>query len=359
MFQINKNAFRGIESHIDGLYLDTNSLHSLPEAVGSILNLKLLRLSGNPILSLNPSVMAKIGHSLTEIFFGMASFQQWPSELRFLNELQQLGLSDIPFQSLDSDAFHGLTHVLYLTIARSNLKKIPNAVCTLSALTSLQITENYFFNESKSDVFEPCINITGTSNVQSITYTYNRVDYFPNILTMIPYVLVVNMHNNDMRFMDADKFEENVYVGTLTLFWNKFRKIPRGLNIFKMLNYLDLDFNLIYSIEDNDLIGLRSLTSIHLAYNPIQFITNKAFQNNMKLTFVNWSHTFLTTIPAAVTMLPDLQTLGIEANDIECTCDLASLKNWNVSYIQIDGLCYLTNEPIEKFIKTYIDAGKC
>ncbi|KAH3724809.1 hypothetical protein DPMN_050636 [Dreissena polymorpha] len=160
-----------------------------------------------------------------------------------------------------------------------------------------------------------------------------------------------------MRFMDEDMFEDNLYVESLHLHTNQFRRIPSGFNIFKKLIILLLQRNLIENVDDNDLIGLRSLTIINLADNPILFITNKAFQNNILLTTVDLSHTFLSTIPAAVTMLPALQTLGLEANYLECTCDLASLKNLNVSSIQIDGLCYLTDERIETFIKTYIDAG--
>ncbi|XP_052244087.1 leucine-rich repeat protein soc-2-like [Dreissena polymorpha] len=358
MSQINEYAFRGIEPHIDSLMLSSNSLRSLPEAVGSIINLKTLFLQRNPIMSLNPSVMAKIGNSLITFFVGMASFQQWPRELRFLNELYQLGLNDIPFQSWDSDAFHGLTHVGWLEITSSNLTKIPNAVCALSALYSIHIRNNYFLNESKSDVFEPCSPITGTPRLGIVTYTDNRVDYFPNIFTMFPSVNTVYMSHNDMRFMNANKFEDNFIVETLSLHSNQFRRIPSGFNIFRNLKQLDLGSNFIENIEDNDLIGLRSLTSIQLAYNPIQFIEKRAFQNNMQLNSVDLSHTFLTTVPAAVTILPALKTLGLEANNIECTCDLASLKTWNVYSMQINGLCYLTNEPIETFIKTYIDAGK-
>ncbi|XP_052242304.1 NT-3 growth factor receptor-like [Dreissena polymorpha] len=110
---------------------------------------------------------------------------------------------------------------------------------------------------------------------------------------------------------------------------------------------------------DNDLIGLRNLKNINLAYNPIKFITNRAFQNNIHLTYVDLSHTSLTTIPSIVAMLPALQTLRIEAYDIECTCELASLKNWKVSAIQILGQCYPANERIDQFIKTYINAGRC
>ncbi|KAH3724810.1 hypothetical protein DPMN_050637 [Dreissena polymorpha] len=162
-----------------------------------------------------------------------------------------------------------------------------------------------------------------------------------------------------MRFMDEDMFEDNLYVDWLSLYTNQFRRIPSGLNTFKNLRALQHHRNLIENVDDNDLIELRSLTTINLAGNQIQFITNKAFQNNIHLTAVDLSHTFLTTIPAAVTMLPSLETLGLEANYIECTCDLASLKNWNVSSIRIDGLCYLTEETIEHCIKNYIDAGKC
>ncbi|KAH3798801.1 leucine-rich repeat-containing protein 70-like isoform X1 [Dreissena polymorpha] len=359
MSQIAHYAFRGIEAHIDELYLDTNSLHSLPKAIGSIINLKLLNIDGNPIVSLNPSVMAKIGHSLKYFSVSMASFQKWPTELPLLYELYQLGLYDIPWQSLDSSAFRGLTRMESLTVELSNLTKIPNAFCALPPLKLLVMRSNYFLNESKSDVFEPCSPLAGTPHVEVIYYDNNHVDYFPNIFAMFPSVNTICMPFNGMRFMNAEKFKDNFSVEGLYLSPNQFRQIPSGLNIFKKLNILDLHDNLIEFIEDNDLIGLRNLLYFDLSYNPIQFITNKAFQNNKKLTYVDLSYTLLTTIPAAVTMLPALNILRLEANDIKCTCELASLKNWNVSFINIYGLCYLTNEPIEKFIITYIDAGKC
>ncbi|XP_052267003.1 leucine-rich repeat-containing protein 28-like [Dreissena polymorpha] len=177
--QIDEYAFRGIEANIIGLYLHKNSLNHLPEAISSIIYLRQLTLYENPLLSLNPSVMAKIGHSLDEFSVGMASFKQWPTELHFLYKLTDLELYDIPFQFLDSSAFRGLTNVTSLAIMGSNFRKIPNAICTLSALSSLQIDNNYLLNESKSDVFEPCSHISGTLHVTRIDYRSNRVDFFP------------------------------------------------------------------------------------------------------------------------------------------------------------------------------------
>ncbi|XP_052242303.1 leucine-rich repeat-containing G-protein coupled receptor 4-like [Dreissena polymorpha] len=240
--QIDENAFRGIEAHITGLYLQTNSFHYLPENTGVFI-----------------------------VFL-----------------------------------YHVFTH--FFMIPLLILAQIPNAICVLSALYKLDLHGNYFFNESKSDVFEPCNPILGTPGVRIINYSDNRVDYFPNIFTMFPRVLTLSMYNNSMRFMDEDMFEENVYVESLHLHTNQFRRIPNGLNIFKKLIILLRQRHLIENVDDNDLIGLRSLTIINLAHNPIQFITNKAFQSNIHLTTVDLSHTFLTSIPAAVTMLPALQT---------------------------------------------------
>ncbi|KAH3798803.1 hypothetical protein DPMN_152406 [Dreissena polymorpha] len=158
-----------------------------------------------------------------------------------------------------------------------------------------------------------------------------------------------------MRYMNADNFTENVSVLTIDLSDNQFRQIPSGLNTFKNLTSLTLDHNVIEFIEDNDLIGLRSLKEIHLAGNPIQSITPRAFHNNMKLTYVDVSQTFLTSIPAAVTTLPSLHTLRLEANAIKCTCGLARFGmnwGWNASSIQIDRLCYQSSAPIALFIKT-------
>ncbi|KAH3876549.1 hypothetical protein DPMN_000395 [Dreissena polymorpha] len=148
---------------------------------------------------------------------------------------------------------------------------------------------------------------------------------------MFPAVEAIYMVHNDMRFMNADKFVDNFSVLQLELTNNSFRQIPSGVNAFKSMYALNLKDNLIEFIKDNDLIGLRSLKEINLAGNPIQFITNRAFQNNMQLTDIYLSHTLLTTIPSAVTMLPDLHYLFIEDNNIECTFELASLKNWTVS----------------------------
>ncbi|KAH3724811.1 chondroadherin-like protein [Dreissena polymorpha] len=357
--QIDEYAFRGIEAHIEGLYLQRNSLHSLPEAISSSINLNMLFIDGNPIVSLNPSIMAKIGHSVTQFSVDMSLFQKWPTELHFLHELTHLSLYNIPFQYLDSSAFRGLTNVQFLYIMGSNFIKIPNAICTLSSLNSLQIDNNYFLNESKSDVFEPCSHTTSLPNVISFSYSNNRADFFPNILTIFPSVKYIGMSNNGMRFMNADQFMDNFSVVRFGLHYEKFSQIPSSLNTFKSLEKLLLQNNLIEFIEDDDFIGLRNLTIINLDYNPIQYITNRAFQNNTQLTEVTLSHTLLTTIPTTVTMIPALQTLRLEANGIECTCELASLKIWNVSSIRIEGQCYQTNERIDQFIKTYISAGRC
>ncbi|KAH3798804.1 hypothetical protein DPMN_152407 [Dreissena polymorpha] len=71
------------------------------------------------------------------------------------------------------------------------------------------------------------------------------------------------------------------------------------------------------------------------------------------------SHTFLTTIPGMVTVLPSLQMLELNNTNIECSCDMVTLKSWNVSHIVMDGECYQSNQRIQQYLMTYIDTNIC
>ena len=90
-------------------------------------------------------------------------------------------------------------------------------MCTLSALTEFEISDNYFLNESKTDVFESCSHITATPDIVHTYYRNNRVDFFSNILTMFPSIANIFMSNNSMRFIKTDKFVDNFSVLRLEL----------------------------------------------------------------------------------------------------------------------------------------------
>jgi Leucine-rich repeat (LRR) protein len=104
---IDLHAFRGIESLMTSLNLDSNYLTQIPLAVGTLKNLQMLRIRNNPIATVDPFVTSGIAHSLIFLDLDMDHFQSWPTSFSNLVALQVLKMSYVTLEFRDMNIFHG------------------------------------------------------------------------------------------------------------------------------------------------------------------------------------------------------------------------------------------------------------
>ncbi|XP_060605487.1 leucine-rich repeats and immunoglobulin-like domains protein 3 [Ruditapes philippinarum] len=346
---ISDGAFDWLMNASTTFSLRHNNLTSIPKAFEKLTNLRVLYLSGNPLLNLNTQTMVYMGRSLTDLSFDMGLFQYWPHELQYLRKISVLEIGYIPFSVIPQNAFHGLETTLRdLQIHSSRLEEIPHAFCIFQALHTLNFSLNHHRN-----LFNTRSCTTDRLQVTHLYFNDNDVKIFPDLQKIFYRIPTIQANNNGFLVMDGDSFDSsNFTVYDLNLNMNNFSRIPFGVNYLKSLHKLYIAYNSISSVVDPDISKLEDLIVLGLKGNPILYISKSAFNNNLKLSHLDLSETWLHQIPAAVIALSNLYSLGLDNTQIVCTCDLAYLKTWNeTSTINDESKCYLSSEKIKDYLQ--------
>ena len=346
--QIDLHAFGGIQASVISLNLKNNNFTHLPSGLNELTALVSLNIDRNPLTSLDATTMSTLGRTLLSFAFSVGHFSAFPTELHLLNRLKNLILNNIPFSRLNSDVFHGLeTSLTTLEMSRSNLEKIPAAICYLKALQTLSFTQ--FQNLTKSSsIFENCND--SLNAVTTLKLEDNKLSNFPNVFDLFPNLISLNLRENNLQLIGNSSVK---YISTLThldLYSNNFTRIPAAINTLSNITHLYFGFNSILSIDDSDLWQLSQLKELDLYDNPLAYISPNAFQHNLLLYNIDFDFTKLTRLPIALVGLPNLHSISISSEPIECSCSaMAYLKSWNVTTINLMGSCSTGND-----LKTYL-----
>lgn len=350
-------AFYGIESCLLSIDLSFNELVQLPVALNSLRNLTSLSLLGNSLLDLDLTIMATIGMSLTDFRVDMRHFSRWPSDgLRFLSCIKRMDLIGIPVDHLDEFSFQHVQQIKELTISESNLRGVPRALCNLTALRTLNISNNHQMKETGYKMFDIC-EAANRSYVQleNLFFYNNKASIFPNFMAMFPNVRKIGAGDNDLDTMNEEALTEAQELRSISLDNNVFVRLPFALNKYATLTYISLEGNRIASIEEYDLAKLSQLMTLDLDENPIKYITHNAFANNPQLSVLYLSGTSLQQIPHSVTLLPRLSYLTLTDTLVECTCNMPYLGTWtqaaDVNFR--NAMCYNRSVLIETFVSKY------
>ncbi|XP_045161610.2 probable serine/threonine-protein kinase DDB_G0278509 [Mercenaria mercenaria] len=349
---LNVDAFLGIENttFVD-LELGNNNLTSVPLAVKQIKHIRLLDLTGNPIHSLDSSVLSSIGHSLEVLELDLSLFSEWPRELRLLGKMNYLYLKNTPFTHLNKDAFNGFGQTLVLLeFFGSHLEYFPGAICKLPTLYLLTIDNSPFINDNGSSLFSQCHD--QLSDFERLSLTSNNLHSFPDVLRIAPSLTNIRLYNNSLELIESEKVPANNSVGIINLSNNKFKRIPAALNDFSKLTTLYMQHNDIIALESNDFIGLPLLQTLNLNVNPIRYVSNKAFRNNKQLEELYLGDTAMKTIPQAILSPPKLSTIDMSNIFIDCTCDMSFLKHLNASALLSGPMCTFRRVTVKQYITT-------
>ena len=345
IFQIDIDAFRGIENSVSQLNMNDNRLATLPLALKKLSALELLYLENNPLISLDVSVMSSIGKSLTSAFsISVDHFPTFPTELSYLHKVSMLAITKIPFTSLDEDVFVGLNDsVRDLALFHTNLTNIPSAICSLTNLAEFRIegSTNLYKNQTKHN--DTCLH---GSNLHYITIVNNDLTVFPDQVKYIPRLNRLDLSHNALETINLDDVQANLTLIELDLSYNRFRAAPVALNKLANLRVLSLSHNRISALEDFDFSMLRNLGRIDLSNNKLLSISRASFQHNPLLRVIDLSNTDIDTVPEAVLGLQHLRQLFLYGNPMNCSCSsMMGLSSWNLLNVIS--------------FSTYIDIARC
>uniref|UniRef100_A0A674JQI0 Leucine rich repeat containing G protein-coupled receptor 5 n=1 Tax=Terrapene triunguis TaxID=2587831 RepID=A0A674JQI0_9SAUR len=288
---IPRGAFAGLFS-LKVLMLQNNQLKQVPtealqnlrslqslfkwklSGIFSIIHLWLEHLHNNRIYSLGKKCFDGL-HSLETLDLNYNSLDEFPTAIRTLTNLKELGFHSNNIKSIPEHAFVGNPSLITIhfydnpiqLVGQSAFQHLPE-LRTLTLNSASQITE---FPD-----------LTGTTSLESLTLTGAQVtslpkiacDQLPNlqvlyvsvrVITPLSYFHCSDLHHNEIYEIKADTFQQLVALRSLDLAWNKIAVIhPNAFSSLPSLIKLDLSSNLLSSFP---VTGLHGLTHLKLTGN--------------------------------------------------------------------------------------------
>jgi Leucine-rich repeat (LRR) protein len=328
---MNKNRLTKIKSsyfknlqNCKQIMLKSNQISIIENDAFEYLNyLENVDLSDNAILFLN-------SHSFMTYFL---SFKQVIRRFNFQNNvlytiksdtfrrvsrfLSELDLAHNQIFSIDFDAFDPCKEMYFLSLS-SNL------------LTSL--TGRHFLNLAKLLVLE----------LDSNKFTRLESKNFMNLIELNS----LDLSKNQISSIHSLAFYDLLELRSLNLAYNRIKTLNRSINILKMINNLNLSYNLIEFIEYEDFKGLNELSQVDFSNNPkikvINYSRKPLFSNAMAiLVLKNVSNNLIDSLNLSTNYM-SLTELYLEMSTLLTPISLQKLE-----YLEVADLSNL-NDIMDK-----------
>ncbi|XP_023807995.1 leucine-rich repeat-containing G-protein coupled receptor 5 isoform X2 [Oryzias latipes] len=266
---------------LQAMTLALNHIRHVPDHAFSALGrLVVLHLNNNRIVSMGTNCFHGL-HSLETLDLNYNQLMEFPTAIRSLRHLKELGFHSNKIQSIPDHAFTGnpsLTTVFFYdnpiqSVGRTAFQNLPE-------LRTLSLNGAAELNEFPD--------LTGTRSLESLTITGARITSLPtSVCEQLPNLQLLDLSYNqiqslpsfsaceslqklDLHHNEVEALEENTFTGLtslrfLDLSWNRLSTVkPNGFSALPALNRLDLSSNQLSSLP---LSGLQTLTHLRLAGN--------------------------------------------------------------------------------------------
>ncbi|XP_071622948.1 leucine-rich repeat-containing G-protein coupled receptor 5 isoform X4 [Heliangelus exortis] len=249
-------AFRSLPA-LQAMTLALNKIHYIPDyAFGNLSSLVVLHLHNNRIYSLGKKCFDGL-HSLETLDLNYNSLDEFPTAIRTLTNLKELGFHSNNIKSIPEHAFVGNPSLITIhfydnpiqLVGKSTFQHLPE-LRTLTLNGASQITE---FPD-----------LTGTTSLESLDLSYNLLEELP-CFTACKKLQKIDLHHNEIGEIKADTFWQLTALRSLDLAWNKIKIIhPSAFSSLPSLIKLDVSSNLLSTFP---VMGLHGLTHLKLTGN--------------------------------------------------------------------------------------------
>lgn len=266
---------------LQAMTLALNLISHVPDqAFSKLSRLVVLHLNNNRIVSMGTNCFHGL-HSLETLDLNYNTLMEFPTAIRSLRHLKELGFHSNNIQSIPEHAFTGnpsLTTIFFYDnpiqfVGRSAFKNLPE-LQTLSLNGAANLTE--FPDLSGTESLES-LTITGAKitslppsvceqlpNLELLDLSYNQLQTLP-VFSGCESIQEIDLHHNEIQELEENTFHGLMSLHSLDLSWNKLSSMkPNSFSALPALTKLDLSSNQIVSLP---LMGLYSLTHLRLSGN--------------------------------------------------------------------------------------------
>ncbi|KAK2859218.1 hypothetical protein Q5P01_003838 [Channa striata] len=266
---------------LQAMTLALNHISHIPDyAFSKLGRLVVLHLNNNRIVSMGTSCFHGL-HSLETLDLNYNSLVEFPTAIRSLGHLKELGFHSNNIQSIPEHAFTGNPSLITIffynnpiqSVGRSAFQNLPE-LRTLSLNGAADLTEFPDLTGTKS---LESLTITGARitslpgsvceqlpNLQLLDLSYNQIQILPSF-SGCENIQKIDLHHNDIEQLQENTFHGLMSLRSVDLSWNSLSSVkPNSFSALPTLTKLDLSSNQLASLS---LIGLQSLTHLRLAGN--------------------------------------------------------------------------------------------
>ncbi|CAB4008705.1 peroxidasin homolog, partial [Paramuricea clavata] len=169
-----------------------------------------------------------------------------------------------------------------------------------------------------------CYSASEGPSVRCINQGFNTIPVIP------PSTVVLDLRFNSIQRIGEDDLQGLTNLKTLLLNGNNISHIePGAFTGLGNLKYLYLKDNFLKSLNSETFFGLSSLNQLYLHNNKIEYIGSRTFQDLGALESLFLSHNKIQTLrKGTFSELSKLNRVLLERNPLHCTCDLLWLSRF-------------------------------
>ncbi|XP_060621977.2 leucine-rich repeat-containing G-protein coupled receptor 4 isoform X1 [Anolis sagrei] len=288
---------------LQALTLALNKITDIPDfAFTNLSSLVVLHLHNNKIKTLGHHCFDGL-NNLETLDLNYNNMVEFPEAVKMLPSLKELGFHSNSISMIPDSAFIGNPLLRTIHLYDNPLSFVGNsAFQNLSDLHSLVIRG--------ASMVQSFPNLTGTSNLESLTFTGTKISTIP-----------------------IDLCQDQKILRTLDLSYNNIKQIP-SFKGCTSLEEIYLQHNQIEEIREDTFQGLASLRTLDLSRNLIHQVHKEAFTTLGALTNLDLSFNALTSFPTgSLSGLNQLKLVGnTELKDALSAKDFMKLRSLSVPY---------------------------
>ncbi|TFF97193.1 MAG: leucine-rich repeat domain-containing protein [Promethearchaeota archaeon] len=237
--------------HVIGIKIDRSNLTKLPANIGSLNELKIIRIAGEKIVSLPDSINQLT--KLEELYLTANKLNTIPENLRGLEKLRYLELS---YNQLEEypESINQLKNIEKLSLAGNKIRTIPQSIKNLKSLIELNLSDNLLSAFPKG--------IGNLSNLSVLNFKNNNFEEIPPYLALLENIKTLYMSRNPIK----DEEEKRVLKEKSTL--NASNAIKLILNHCKKKLEVNVLFN--YARDEYDYFQILEIANYFVQQKEIE-----------------------------------------------------------------------------------------